>query len=214
MSPRRAKAVVDRVGDDPATALREHLIDAADRLIAQTPITTITTRDIARAAGVSDGVLYNYFADKNDLLVAALLRQYRRLVDDFQELVPVPGTGTVEENLASLGSALFALESEFVPMIAGFLVDPILFHRMFAAIHEEPFGIEQLRAPVTDYLEGEQALGRIAPDVDRTAVTVLLMGSTSVMALASQMLPPALAGGGPDVRAAVNALVRGLRPDS
>src|SRR5512140_2747206 len=56
MSPRRAKAVVDRVGDDPATALRELLIDAVDRLLAQGSITAITTRDIARAAGVSDGV--------------------------------------------------------------------------------------------------------------------------------------------------------------
>ena len=212
MSPRRAKAVVGRVGDDPATALREHLIDAAERLTAQAPITTITTRDIARAAGVSDGVLYNYFSDKNELLVAAMLRQYRRLIDEFQKLIPEPGTGTVEENLASIGGALFALEGEFVPMIAGLLVDPALFHRLFAAIHQEPFGIDQLRNPLTAYLEGEQRLGRIPADVDRGAVAILLMGSTSVMALAAQFMPGAPNVGASGVRAMVDALLRGLRP--
>ncbi len=53
--------------------LRELLIDAADRLLADRQVSAITTRDIARAAGLSDGVLYNYFANKNDLVVVALL---------------------------------------------------------------------------------------------------------------------------------------------
>lgn len=65
MSPRRAKATLGRVGTDPATALREHLVDTAERLLAEKQVGAITTREIARAAGVSDGVLYNYFADKD-----------------------------------------------------------------------------------------------------------------------------------------------------
>ncbi len=204
--------MVGRVGDDPATALREHLIDAAERLTAQAPITTITTRDIARAAGVSDGVLYNYFADKSDLLIAALLRQYRRLVERFRAQIPEPGTGTVEENLASLAGALFELESEVVPMIAGLLADPPLFHRLFAAIHEEPLGPQQLRQPLAAYLAGEQRLGRIPDDVDGEAVSVLLMGSTSILALASHVVPRGPSDRADEVRSLVDALARGLRP--
>ena len=80
MSPRQAKGVKGRVGDDPATALRNHLIDVAERLLAERPVSSITTRDIARAGEVSDGVLYNYFASKNDLLVDSPRAPFRRIV--------------------------------------------------------------------------------------------------------------------------------------
>ena len=81
-----------RVGDDPATALRELLVDSAEKLLAERQVSSITTRDIARAAGVSDGVLYNYFANKNDLLVAALMRRYAGLVSGFDADLPAPGS--------------------------------------------------------------------------------------------------------------------------
>ncbi len=95
MSPRRARAVSGLDGD-PATALREHLIDVAERLLSERQVSAITTRDIARTAGVSDGVLYNYFADKNDLLLTALVRRYGRIVARFEADLPQPGTATVE----------------------------------------------------------------------------------------------------------------------
>ena len=40
--------------------LREHLIATAARLIAQRGTGALTVREIARAAQVADGVLYNY----------------------------------------------------------------------------------------------------------------------------------------------------------
>ncbi len=216
-----------RVGDDPATALREHLIDTAERLIAEVPVTSITTREIARAAAVSDGVLYNYFGDKNDLLVAALLRKYRSLVERFVARIPVAGSATIDENLAVLATALFDLANEFVPMVAGLVVDPVLFHRLFAAMHAEPFGPQQLQEPMLRYVEEEQRLGRIAPDVDRDSISLLLLGPTAMLALAvhvtsggdrpagegsavpmppMSMLPPEAT-----LRSLVDTLIRGLR---
>src|SRR5512144_1012984 len=106
MSPRRAKAVAGRVGDDPATALRDHLVDAASALIARVPLTTITTREIARAAGVSDGVLYNYFHDKNDLLVEALVGRFAHAMAAAGGRMPEPGSASIEANLASIAATL------------------------------------------------------------------------------------------------------------
>lgn len=57
--------------------LRELLIDPAEKLPAERQVSTITTGDIARTAGVSGGVLYTYLADKNELLGAALVRGTR-----------------------------------------------------------------------------------------------------------------------------------------
>src|SRR5690349_17179224 len=98
MSPRRANATRGRVTDDPATALREHLIDTAEQLLTQRHVGAITTREIARSAAVSDGVLYNYFADKHELLLAALVRRYTQVLSRFEADLPQAGTGTVEAN--------------------------------------------------------------------------------------------------------------------
>jgi AcrR family transcriptional regulator len=206
--------VSGRVGDDPATALREHLIDAAERLLGQAPISAITTREIARTAGVSDGVLYNYFADKNELLLAALLRQYRSLTERFYAQLPEAGTGTIEENLTTLAGGLFELAADVIPMMAGLLSDPPLLHRLFEAMHREPFGPQQLGEPLARYLEEEQRLGRVSPSVDPHAVSWLLIGPTAMLALASQMGSPRGRAGLPEqLRSLVIALIAGLRPD-
>lgn len=205
--------MVGRAGDDPAAALREHLVDAAARLTTQAPIVTITTREIARAAGVSDGVLYNYFHDKNDLLVEALVRQFRRIFESARTRIPEPGSGTVEDNLASLAVTLFELERDVIPMIAGLLADPLLFHRMFAALHEDPLGPDWYREPLVSYVEGERRLGRIRSDVDPDAISLLLIGSTSILALAGHVVPGVQSTELDRVHHVVDELLRGLRPD-
>jgi AcrR family transcriptional regulator len=220
MSPRRAKAVSGRVGDDPAAALREHLIDAAERLLAQSPISTITTREIARTAGVSDGVLYNYFADKNELMLAALLRQYGSLAERFYAQVPKAGVGTIEDNLTTLADGLLALAAEVIPMIAGLLSDPPLLHRLFEAMHREPLGPQQLAEPLARYLADEQRLGRVSAKVDPHTVTWLILGPTAMLALASHLGSPGRTLGSPipldpsgQMRPLVAALIAGLRPE-
>ena len=159
MSPRRAQAVRGRPGQDPGTALREHLVDTAEQLLARRQVSAVTTRDIARAAGVSDGVLYNYFTDKHELIVAALVRRYSGLMTRFDTGLPVPGTGTVEENLAAYAVASLELVAETLPVASGLLSEPDLLHRFIAAIHQEPFGPHRMRQPISDYITAEQRLG-------------------------------------------------------
>ena len=60
-----------RDGDDQN--LREYLIATAARMIGERGSAGLAVRDIAREARVADGVLYNYFEDKEDLLAHALL---------------------------------------------------------------------------------------------------------------------------------------------
>ncbi len=131
MSPRRAKVIRDQAGknDDPGEALREHLVATAERLLEERQITEITTRDIAREAEVSDGVLYNYFASKNDLLVTALVRRFARDVQRFLERLPEPGTATVAKNLEVFARAMFDLNAGALPIVAGLIADPPLLHK-------------------------------------------------------------------------------------
>jgi AcrR family transcriptional regulator len=189
MSPRRAKAVSGRAHQDPATALREHLIDAAERLLDERPASTITTRDIARAAAVSDGVLYNYFSDKHDLLLAALLRRYQALAERFDASVPAPGSATVAQNLHGYAEAMLALHGRLLPTIAGLVSEPVLMHRFVEAIHGVPFGPQHNQHRMAGYIAAEQALGRIAADVDPQATSVLVTGAALVLVIANHVLP-------------------------
>jgi AcrR family transcriptional regulator len=52
----------------------EQILDAAARLFAERGFHRTTTKDIAQAADVAEGTLYNYFETKNDLLFAILSR--------------------------------------------------------------------------------------------------------------------------------------------
>ncbi|HEX6121931.1 MAG TPA: helix-turn-helix domain-containing protein [Ktedonobacterales bacterium] len=55
-------------------ARRTQILDAATRVFASKGYNRATIRDVARAAGVADGTIYNYFANKADLLFGLLDR--------------------------------------------------------------------------------------------------------------------------------------------
>jgi AcrR family transcriptional regulator len=212
MSPRRAKAVQGRVEEDPATALREHLIDVAERLLAERQVTAITTRDIARGAGVSDGVLYNYFAGKQDLIVAAVLRRYRRIAERFDADLPGPGTGDVESNLIAYCDAARAFHADLLPIAASLLSEPDLLRRLLQEIHRQPFSPQHTHDRVSEYLAGEAELGRVPGDVDVNAAAVLLLGGTFFLAIRDHAVGTDFTEGmRPQVSALVRAMLRGAR---
>jgi AcrR family transcriptional regulator len=64
---------------------REELLAATWRVIARTGIIGVTTREIAREAGFSTGVLAHYFADKEELLAAALRLSHQQVYARIRE---------------------------------------------------------------------------------------------------------------------------------
>jgi AcrR family transcriptional regulator len=214
MSPRRAQAV-SATAEDPAAALREHLVDAAAELLSERQVNAITTRDIARAAHVSDGVLYNYFADKNELLVAALVRHFETVAARSHGELPTAGSGTVADNLTRFGEALYDLCRGTFPMIAALVGDPVLLRRVMEEIHRPGQGILPFLSRIGDYLTEEQRLGRIA-DVDLTAAIELLTGAcasltvTAHLGLHSSTPPRADDESRRQVRNVVNVLLSGI----
>jgi AcrR family transcriptional regulator len=209
-----------RVHEDPPTALREHLIEVAERLLAERPAPTITTRDLARAAGVSDGVLYNYFDNKDDLIVTALVRRYTGLVDRFEALLPVPGDLDVADGLAAHLAAVRDLVAAAAPIAAGLVAAPVLLHRFIMAIHESPLGPQRLIAPIAGYLEGEHRLGRLHV-LDPAATTHLLTGTGILLGLTGFARGAGLGPAGDEqpgqprggtLEGAVTVLLAGIRP--
>ena len=112
--------------------LREYLIATAARLIGQRGSAGLAVREIAREAQVADGVLYNYFEDKEDLLAHALLAHVGAVMASAPQLPPA-GTGTVAENLRLFIDGGLAVLARVTPAFAGVLSQPkvlIRFHAM------------------------------------------------------------------------------------
>jgi AcrR family transcriptional regulator len=129
MSPR--KPAVLRGGD--GQNLREYLIATAARLIDERGSAGLSVRDIAREAQVADGVLYNYFEDKEDLLAHALLAHVGTVMNAAPRLPPA-GTGTVAENLRLFIDTGLATLTRVVPAFAGLLSQPNVLKRFHAMV--------------------------------------------------------------------------------
>ena len=129
MSPR--KPAVLRGGD--GQNLREYLIVTAARLIDERGSAGLSVRDIAREAQVADGVLYNYFEDKEDLLAHALLAHVGTVMNATPRLPPA-GTGTVAENLRLFIDTGLATLMRVVPAFAGLISQPNVLRRFHAMV--------------------------------------------------------------------------------
>ena len=131
MSPR--KPAVLRDGDGDGQNLRDYLITTAARLIDERGSAGLGVRDIAREAKVADGVLYNYFEDKEDLLAHALLAHVATVMDGMPQMPPA-GTGTVAENLRQFIDIGIGALARVVPAFAGLLAQPKVLKRFHAMV--------------------------------------------------------------------------------
>ena len=195
--------------------VRERLLAAADRLVAEGQVSAITARDIARAAGVSDGALYHHFEDKHGLVLAALLARYGRLVGDFEaEVAAVRGADPptqMTETLDRLTTAALELQGAALPMFAHVLSEPVLFHRFMAAVHSPPFGGRVFMDPFVEYLHAEREGGHLG-EVSPAAAADLLVGAVLLTALRDIMTPRSGADRKQAARGLVQAIVLGLAP--
>jgi AcrR family transcriptional regulator len=169
--------------DDSGQNLRDYLIETAARLIDQRGSAGLAVRDIAREAKVADGVLYNYFEDKEDLLVHALLAHVGNVMASAPRLLPPPGEGTIAENLRVFIDGGIATLLRVTPAFAGLISQPKVltrFHAMVggdaafdAAAEEAGAAPDEAGEPGGDAGEGvaggSETGARPGPDGDRGA---------------------------------------------
>jgi AcrR family transcriptional regulator len=170
MSPRKA-AALEHAGD---LSLRDHLIATAAHLVAERGIAGLTVRDIARHARVADGVLYNHFANKEELLALAL-RAHVEAVESTLADLPPPGTGSVESCLRAYVEYGITLHAAILPVFAQALAQPDVLARFSALADDDPeWG---LQPALLRHLRGEQDLGRIAREANVAAAATMLVGA-------------------------------------
>ena len=200
-----------------SAGLRDHLVAAADELLDQAGPGTLTTRQIAHHAAVSDGVLYNHFRDKDELLIAALVRRYTRLVERFEgRLVEgsaaEKGSGALAGWLQAYTRALRDLDADALHLAAGLLAAPELLQRFWLEIHRLPLGLERLQGPLLERLAAGTAVGQLRAGADPRAAMTALFGLAAMHALTLRLNPGAeQASNDRQLEAGVDLIWEGLR---
>lgn len=157
---------------------RQKLILATEHLLRREGLALVTTRKIAKEAGVAEGALYHHFKDKAELLHAVVqfsMGEFREVLESLPLLV---GQKTVEENLEHVLGVAFEFQFRIVPIVCSLYADHKLLARTREILAERDIGPQCSIAIFTSYLQCEQRLGRVADHIEpRAAAELLLAGS-------------------------------------
>jgi AcrR family transcriptional regulator len=114
----RTKEVFQQIRDES----RQHILDEAAKVFANKGLANTKINDLAEAAGISQGLLYRYFTDKDDIFIALLEK---------------PVTGAIEWTKASLkyaGTPLEKLRWLTEQFIQGMSEKPVYFQILTQAM--------------------------------------------------------------------------------
>lgn len=151
---------------------RERILDAALMVIRDQGLARATTKEIARAAGCSEALLYKHFPDKQTIFMGVLTER----VGGFGPAMDLAGRGSVHDNLVQVTEGLLRFYVATFPMAASIFSTPQLlaaWREGLSARGGSPQAPVQL---LERYLEEELRLRRLA-SLDAAATAALLCGA-------------------------------------
>jgi AcrR family transcriptional regulator len=211
-----ARSVSTRVAPrSPAVDQKEKLIAATMRLLSSQGLGCVTTRDIARAANVAEGALYNHFGDKAELILAVVLDQLGDFPDVLHSLPLKIGQNTVQKNLERVLQSAFAFHFRMTPLMCSLFADQELLVRVRNLMKERSMGPARSTSVIAAYLRAEQQLGRVASAAVPETVAGLMLAASFNTALCDHFFHSGSAGEAKahrQLRDTVRALVVGIGP--
>ncbi|MCK2237378.1 MULTISPECIES: TetR/AcrR family transcriptional regulator [unclassified Crossiella] len=171
---------------------RGRILDAAASVLRTKGLARATTKEIAKAAELSEAALYKHFAGKTELFLAVLgERVPGELLARLTALPERVGAGAVRGTLVELTRAMLVFFGESFPMAASLFAEPELFAAHRAVLRERGNGPQFVGQAVAGYLAAEQAGGRLADGVDPVGAAELLTGACMQHAFLGHFVEPA-----------------------
>lgn len=195
---------------------RERIVEAARNVIHDKGLTRATTKEIAQAAGVSEGSLYNHFKNKSELFLHVIGELPANFIGLVEGLAEHAGQGTMRGNLREVATAALTFYRESIPMGASFFAEPELLELHRKALKDQDAGPHKPNLAVADYLRAEQVLGRVQANVDPEATAYLLLGACFQQAYWTQFSGEEASGkrGQHFVDDVLSALLQGIEPEA
>lgn len=165
---------------------REQLIDAAMSVFSQKGFARATNKDIAREAGITPGLIYHYFASKEDLLMAVI---EQRSPLQFIATLPTQALSLPPEQFFRflLLRVLNIIEEEKFVRLLRVVLSEILHGDNPHMTQLAPYVIQRVLSFIGSYLEVKMESGEVRrADVPLVAQT--LIGSVIGFVLRRQIL--------------------------
>jgi AcrR family transcriptional regulator len=162
----------------PPGSTRDRLLDAAARIIREQSITGATIREIARAAGVAEGSVYNHFRDKSELITATHVERLTavRLSAAVHRLAAQVGQGSVAANLEALAADAIEAYAELFPFAASFAADAEATAPLRAELTRRRLGPFRAHEAVAAWLRIEEEQGRLELIMPAPLTSAALLG--------------------------------------
>jgi len=153
---------------DRHTALREQLIDAAERTIAEKGLAALKARDLAQEVGCAVGTIYNVFEHLDELVLCVGLRTLAMLEAALAEVSPLGGHHSTEK----AADDLVRLALAYLEFAAKHTVRwrALFEHRMSEARPLPEWFVEQQHRL---FAQVERRLAALLPELDRDARRIL-----------------------------------------
>lgn len=168
----------------PTEARRASLIAAALALAAERSPAEVTTADLARAVGITQGAVFRHFENKEAIWLAAIDQAHQTLLARLRVAADAQA-----QPLPAL-QAVFQAHVQFVVEHPG--VPRVIFQELQHA-QETPLKarvrqlMQDYRALLGALLQRARAAGQVAPGVDLQAAAVLFIGSVQGLVMQSLM---------------------------
>jgi len=193
---------------------RDRILDAAADVMTRLGLARATTKEIARAAGCSEALLYKHFREKEEIFLGVLKDRLPNLTATLAALPDQAGTGSVRDRLVEVVDLAVRFYEGGLSIGSSVLGDPVLVRRHREWMLARGVGPHHANRMLADYLRAEQKAGRVAAAVDADAAAALLLGAAYQRAFMLRMvgeeqLSPPSAGFADGV---VDAALRGLDP--
>jgi len=149
---------------------RKVILDAAVRVFARSGYHRARVGDIAAEAGVAHGLLYHYFASKEDVLRTIFRENWGELLERFRAVESADEPA--DEKLEGVAKILLRTWRND-PHLVTVMVREVARSRL---LQEEVEGVGEAFAIVQRIVEQGQSEGRFRPDVDPTLASWLVYG--------------------------------------
>ena len=193
---------------------RDRILDAAADVMTRLGLAKATTKEIARAAGCSEALLYKHFREKEEIFLGVLKHRLPSLTATLAALPDQAGTGSVRDRLVEVVDVGVRFYEGGLAIGSSMLGDPELVRRHREWMVGRGVGPQVANRMLADYLRAEQKAGRVAAGADADGAAALLLGASYQRAFLLRLMgeeqlspPPA-----EFARSVVDAALRGLDP--
>jgi AcrR family transcriptional regulator len=169
----------------PAAERRLALIETAISVFANGSYRGVTTAEIAKAAGVSEPILYRHFASKRDLFLAATEHVWADVRAKWEAIAadngdPCLWVEAMGKAKASLTGGKFILADLWVQALSEAAEDPEL--KKYLRRH-----LREVHDFIAEKLRDAQAAGGIAPDRDPEAEAWIFLAAGLLATIDSRL---------------------------